>query len=273
MRTHSFYLNTFHFTLGFIFISAFFFGTVAQEPPPPIPPNEEGIPPIPKPTSADTTELGVIKSIEAVDSMLVIPPDEFDINDDEYYIDYPKQILRKSLVLPGLGQYENDQAWKIPIIYGLLGGLGYYSIYLTKQYHDYRAAYYNAVSPNEDFIFGPTPERLIGANTSQLKANRNYLRNRRDFMYVAIGLAYALNAVDAYVYAHLSSFDVSDDLSIRPIVDWGHSSNYITQTNTMHILDKQYNKVMHTPDQSIENALWNLMVPEIGFSIELKKHK
>ena len=273
MRTHSFYLNTFHFTLGFIFISAFFFGTVAQEPPPPIPPNEEGIPPIPKPTSADTTELGVIKSIEAVDSMLVIPPDELDINDDEYYIDYPKQILRKSLVLPGLGQYENDQAWKIPIIYGLLGGLGYYSIYLTKQYHDYRAAYYNAVSPNEDFIFGPTPEGLIGANTSQLKANRNYLRNRRDFMYVAIGLAYALNAVDAYVYAHLSSFDVSDDLSIRPIVDWSHRSYYITQTNTLHELDEQYKNVLHTSDQSIENTLLNLLVPEIGISIEFKLHR
>ena len=35
-------------------------------------------------------------------------------------------------------------------------------------------------------------------------------------MYVTIGLAYALNAVDAYVYAHLSTFDVSDDLCPRP---------------------------------------------------------
>ncbi|MEL0011345.1 MAG: DUF5683 domain-containing protein, partial [Bacteroidota bacterium] len=92
--------------------------------------------------------------------------------------------MRKSLFLPGLGQYENQQSWKIPIIYGLLGGLGYYSVYLTKQYHDYRAAYYNAVSEEQDFIFGPTPERLIGSISSQLKANRNYVRNRRDFMYV-----------------------------------------------------------------------------------------
>lgn len=273
MRTHSFYLVTLHLTLVFIFISTFFFGTVAQEPPPPIPPNEEGIPPIPKPTLADTTEIGTIKSIEVEDSTLFTQPNELDLELDKNYIEYPKQILRKSLVLPGLGQYENDQTWKIPIIYGLLGGLGYYSIYLTKQYHDYRAAYYNAVSPNQDFIFGPTPERLNGANTSQLKANRNYLRNRRDFMYVAIGLAYALNAVDAYVYAHLSSFDVSDDLSIRPIVDWGHSSNYITQTNIMQVLDEQYNNVAHTSDQSIENALWNLVVPEIGISIEFKLHR
>jgi hypothetical protein len=135
---------------------------------------------------------------------------------------YPKQILRKSLLLPGLGQYHNDQRWKIPLIYGLIGGLSYYSVFLTKQYHDYQAAYYNAVSDNDDFRFGPTPDRLLGANTSQLKSNRNFLRNRRDFMYVTIGLAYALNAVDAYVYAHLSTFDVSDDVSVRPTLDVYH---------------------------------------------------
>jgi hypothetical protein len=146
---------------------------------------------------------------------------------------YPKQILRKSLILPGLGQYHNDQSWKIPLIYGLIGGLSYYSVFLTKQYHDYQAAYYNAVTDNDDFRFGPTPDRLIGANTSQLKSNRNFLRNRRDFMYVTIGLAYALNAVDAYVYAHLSTFDVSDDLSLRPSFDVYHlqESGYGIETN------------------------------------------
>lgn len=132
---------------------------------------------------------------------------------------YPKQILRKSLIVPGLGQYHNDQSWKIPIIYGLIGGLSYYSMYLTKQYHDYKAAYYNAVTDHDDLRFGPTPERLIGANTNQLKNNRNFLRNRRDLIYVTVGLAYALSAIDAYVYAHLSTFDVSDDLSLRPTFD------------------------------------------------------
>jgi hypothetical protein len=148
-------------------------------------------------------------------------------------LSYPKEILRKSLILPGLGQYHNDQSWKIPLIYGLIGGLSYYSVFLTKQYHDYQAAYYNAVTDNDDFRFGPTPERLIGANTSQLKSNRNFLRNRRDFMYVTIGLAYALNAVDAYVYAHLSTFDVSDDLSLRPSFDVYHlqDSGFGIETN------------------------------------------
>ncbi|MEX2435739.1 MAG: DUF5683 domain-containing protein, partial [Balneolaceae bacterium] len=43
-------------------------------------------------------------------------------------------------------------------------------------------------------------------------------RNRRDFMFVVMGLAYGLNVLDAYVYAHMRSFDVSDDLSARTII-------------------------------------------------------
>ena len=162
---------------------------------------------------------------------------------------YPNQILRKSLILPGLGQHHNDQSWKIPLIYGLIGGLSYYSLFLTKQYHDYQAAYYNAVTDNDDLRFGPTPDRLMGANTSQLKSNRNFLRNRRDFMYVTIGLAYALNAVDAYVYAHLSTFDVSDDLSLRPSFD------------VYHLEDSEF---------GIETTPTGKAIPMFGFQLDFK---
>lgn len=111
----------------------------------------------------------------------------------------------------------NKQIWKVPIVYGLIGGLTYYSIDLTKKYHDYRAAYYNLVKddPN-DLRFGPTPDYLAGStNTNALRSNRDFLRNRRDFIYITIGLAWLLNGVDAYVFAHLRSFDVSDDLSMN----------------------------------------------------------
>jgi len=132
----------------------------------------------------------------------------------EVYPD-PKAVLRRSLIIPGWGQITNKQAWKVPIVYGLIGGLGYYSVYLTKQYHDYRAAYYNSFDSNSDFRFGETPDYLVGQNASLLKSNRDFLRNRRDFIYVTVFLSYVLNAVDAYVFAHLRPFDVSDDLSMN----------------------------------------------------------
>lgn len=140
------------------------------------------------------------------------------INESETFPD-PKAVMRKSLIVPGWGQITNKQTWKVPIVYGLLGGLTYYSITLTKDYHNYRAAYYNATNENQDFRFGPTPAYLVGQNSSSIRNQRDFLRNRRDFIYVTIGLAYLLNVVDAYVYAHLRPFDVSDNLSVAPTIN------------------------------------------------------
>ena len=130
----------------------------------------------------------------------------------------PKSVMYKSMMVPGWGQIVNKQAWKVPIVYGLLGGLGYYSVYLTKKYHDYRAAYYNLNpdTPSDDQRFGSTPSYISpNANLQELRNIRNTFRNRRDLVYVGIVLAYGLNVVDAYVFAHMRSFDVSEDLSMN----------------------------------------------------------
>lgn len=120
------------------------------------------------------------------------------------------------MMVPGWGQIENKQIWKVPIVYGMFAGIGAYTIYLDSNYKDYRAAFYNSNQGDDnDFRFGPTPERLVNINSNQLQSARNSFRNRRDFMFVVMGLAYGLNALDAYIFAHMRSFDVSDDLSAR----------------------------------------------------------
>lgn len=131
----------------------------------------------------------------------------------------PKSVMFKSLMVPGWGQIINRQAWKVPIVYGLYAGIGYYTYNVHQDYKDYRAAYYNSQRGEDtDFKFGPTPERLQGISSNQLQSNRNNLRNRRDLMFVVFLLAHGLNAVDAYVFAHMRSFDVSDDLSARATI-------------------------------------------------------
>jgi len=136
-----------------------------------------------------------------------------EVNNNSEYPE-PKSVLYRSLILPGWGQVTNRQIWKVPIVYGVFAGIGYFAYQLHESYSDYRAAYYNVTRGEEsDFKFGETPDYLIGVNQNQLRSNRNSLRNRRDFMFIVMGLAYALNAVDAYVFAHMRSFDVSDDLS------------------------------------------------------------
>lgn len=131
----------------------------------------------------------------------------------------PRSVLFKSMIIPGWGQIENRQIWKVPIIYGMFAGIGVYAGYLNDQYQDYRAAFYNSnQGEDNDFRFGPTPERLQNVNSSQLQSVRDNFRNQRDFMFVVMGLAYGLNILDAYVYAHMRSFDVSDDLSARTMI-------------------------------------------------------
>lgn len=135
----------------------------------------------------------------------------------------PTSVLYKSMIIPGWGQIVNKQIWKVPIVYGLLGGLGWYSVYTTKNYHDYRAAYYNLnEEADNDFRFGPTPDYISeDANLEQLRDIRNTYRNRRDQIYIGLVLAYGLNIIDAYVFAHMRSFDVSENLSMRPQIKPG----------------------------------------------------
>ncbi|MCH8568584.1 MAG: DUF5683 domain-containing protein [Balneolales bacterium] len=126
----------------------------------------------------------------------------------------PRIVLRQSMVLPGWGQYTNRQAWKIPIIYGMMGGLAYYAYFADNRYRGYRAAFYNSVPENTDLRFGTTPDWIPqGASPEFLRSTRNFYRNRRDFIIIATVLSYGLNILDAYIFAHMRDFDVSDDLS------------------------------------------------------------
>lgn len=129
----------------------------------------------------------------------------------------PRSVMLRSVMLPGWGQYTNRQAWKIPLVYGLIGGVAYYAYYANDRYEGYRAAFYNSFSENEDLRFGATPSWINpNVGTDFLRSQRNFYRNRRDFLIIATVLAYGLNVLDAYIFAHMRDFDVSDNLSLRP---------------------------------------------------------
>jgi hypothetical protein len=137
----------------------------------------------------------------------------------------PSRVWKRSLILPGWGQYTNKQAWKVPLVYALLGGLIWNTNRLTKQYHDYRAAVYNLT--NEDLLFGPTPAYLADqTNSAFLRNVRDNARTQRDQMILGTLLAYGLNVLDAYIYAHFRTFDVSDDLSLSPSFQQGPDGLY-----------------------------------------------
>jgi hypothetical protein len=142
----------------------------------------------------------------------------------------PRFVMRQSMILPGRGQITNGQVWKVPVIYSLFAGVIVYSLHSDSRYRGYRAAYYNSFPQNTDLRFGSTPSYIpAGLPPEQYRFNRNSFRNRRDLSFVGFLLAYGLNIADAYIFAHLRDFDVSDDLGSRIEVspDFIQDSEYL----------------------------------------------
>lgn len=54
----------------------------------------------------------------------------------------------------------------------------------------------------------------------QILSDMEFFHKWLEVSYIALGLVYVLNVVDATVDAHLFTFDVSDDLSLRLIPEF-----------------------------------------------------
>jgi len=117
-----------------------------------------------------------------------------------------------SAVLPGAGQFYNKKYWKIPIIYAGFLVLGYTIEFNNSNYKTFKTAYQYRVDGDSTTIddyenIYPDPEALL--------VRKDYYRRTRDLLWIFTAGVYVLNIIDAYVDAHLSDFDVSDDLSMR----------------------------------------------------------
>ena len=119
-----------------------------------------------------------------------------------------------SALLPGLGQAYNKKYWKMPIIYVVSGTILTGIFYTHSQYKIARNTYID-----NDWEENPLIENTIAGQRVLTKQNYKTIRDRtrsdRD-LYIIVGvLFYGLNIMDAIVDAHLSDFDLSDDLSLN----------------------------------------------------------
>ncbi|MCE7056482.1 DUF5683 domain-containing protein [Algoriphagus sp. AGSA1] len=119
----------------------------------------------------------------------------------------PKKATILSAVLPGAGQVYNGKAWKVPLIYGGLITDIYFINFNNRRYQIFREAL-------ADFDDGNTTD-FPSLNRDGLVRNVNYWRSNRDLCYLVLVGIYALNIIDANVDAHLSGFDVSDDIALK----------------------------------------------------------
>jgi hypothetical protein len=155
----------------------------------------------------------------------------------------PKIAAKRSAIMPGWGQVYNHKIWKVPIVYAALGVTGgifasnivwYKRVrYATKIAYNIRdKTVPNPINPSQlipdSTGFSNVHPRLKGliGNVNTLVNYRSSFRQNVDYSALFFILAWGLNVIDATVDAHLSSFDVSDQLSLhlKPIIP--NNTNY-----------------------------------------------
>lgn len=120
----------------------------------------------------------------------------------------PKKATLLSVFIPGAGQIYNNKWWKAPIAWVGIGGAIYIGEVNRKEYLFWKDQYIKRVDPNqEDSYPNSSDEFLI--------YQRNEYRRLTETSYVVAGVIYIIQIIDATVDAHLMTFDVSDDLSMR----------------------------------------------------------
>lgn len=125
-----------------------------------------------------------------------------------------------SACLPGLGQAYNKKYWKMPIVYAAMGTTIYFIIDDTKQYKQYKQAYINKTDGDPNTI-----DTYPYYTDTQLRELEDYYRRYRDLSAILCALFYTLNVADAYVDAQLTTFDVSDNLSMKISPNIFYASN------------------------------------------------
>ena len=126
----------------------------------------------------------------------------------------PKKALILSAVLPGAGQVYNKQAWKIPIIYAALGGVGYYTYSNFTQMKYYKDEYLYRVNHNDVTQYPDDPDMVATPTSNIYNMYQTYDKTFQLSVIIAVAV-YGLNLLDAYVYGHLFDFQISDDLTLN----------------------------------------------------------
>jgi hypothetical protein len=123
----------------------------------------------------------------------------------------PNKAALYSAVLPGAGQIYVKKYWKVPIIYAACIGTGTV-VYLNHKQYKYAQTELDYRNKNNGI---PKNPELQNVSSDVLRSYAEERRRYRDLFAIVSVLVYTGNIIDAYVDAHLSTYDISDDLSLR----------------------------------------------------------
>ncbi len=121
-------------------------------------------------------------------------------------------------LIPGGGQVYNHDYWKLPIVYAALGGIGYSIVFANSRYREFAQGYIartDADSNTTDTGAHSSRYSLTSQGNNTVLRGREFYRRNRDLSIIGAAVLYGLSIAEALVDAHLSTFTVSDDLSLR----------------------------------------------------------
>lgn len=160
---------------------------------------------------------------QEIDEGVIIAKDTI-LSLEEYDPLAPSRAAFYSAVIPGLGQAYNKKYWKIPIVYaGLATGVFFY-IDNNNNYNRFRDAFKRRLAGFTDDEFFGDGETPIISNDRLINAQETAQRNR-DYSIITIIVFYGLNIIDANVDAHLRQYDISENLSVSPDINFNTIDN------------------------------------------------
>jgi len=123
----------------------------------------------------------------------------------------PRKALLLAAIAPGAGQIYTKKYWKLPLVYGGMGYIGYWAGKYQQGYKKYKLQLFDNIE-RQVGENGTNPES--GLTTSYLRTIVDRYRRERDFMIILMGGMYLLQMVDAHVDAHLKEFDLNPQLQV-----------------------------------------------------------
>lgn len=120
----------------------------------------------------------------------------------------PSKSTVYSILLPGLGQIYNGEAWKLPLYYGLMAGSIHFLIDNDVQYRRWK--WVHNMATTDDTTVERPPQ-----SGETAKYYRDVYRRYRDYSILAVVVSYLLQVVDANVFAYMQDFEVTDEIAFR----------------------------------------------------------
>lgn len=154
----------------------------------------------------DTTAVKPVQvEVESKDSLITQSKDTVLLKSYASRYD-PRKALLYAAVLPGLGQIYTKKYWKLPLVYGGMGFIGYNISIYEKYYTKYKLQLFQVIDGNTN---------ASNYSEDQLRNIVNRAQRERDFMIILMGGVYLLQMVDAHVDAHLKEFDLNPNLQVK----------------------------------------------------------